>query len=304
MGTPASACLTLRPVPRTIPSMAIELEILHLLQAGVIPDTVVTFLVPPDPTAFDYASGILQILVLLVGFFALAAAALLALTLRKSIVALQCTVDRLTSDTKPLLLQASRLTEDAHDIVKTVRREVDKMADATGEISERLRDVADAAEQRIDDVNALLTVLQDQVQDTTLSAVAAVRGLRVSAAGIGEALTGNAPRSVSRRIAGKAARINARRAEQPFFDGDEDEDDPANDFPDDFPEDLADDIVDDLTDDVGDDVDDGDDEPDAEDTLDDADRPYYAMDDESSEGVDDEDVPRPRSRSARTRRHR
>ncbi len=303
--------MTLRPVLRTIPSMAIELEILHLLQVGAIPDTVVTLVVAPDPTAFDYAAGTLQILVLVVGFFALATGSLLAITLRRSIVQLQSTVDRLSADVKPLLSQATRLTEDAHDIVKTVRREIDKMADATSEISERLRDVSDVAEQRIDDVNALLTVLQDQVQDTTLSAVAAVRGLRVSAAGIGDALTGNASRSVSRRNAVRAARINARREAQPFFDDDEDEDlldDVRGDLADDLAEDSAADIVDEMADALEDFVEDDDDEPDADDTPDDTDRPYFEKDDEvrdrASIEPDDEDVPGPRSRSGRSRRSR
>ncbi len=287
--------------------MAILLEILPALQAGLTPDTVVALMVPPEPSAFDYASGVLQILVLIVGFFALGAMALLAITLRKSVVALQSTVDRLTTDIRPLLMQATRLTEDAHDIVKTVRREVDRLSDATGQVSERLLDVSDLAAQRIDDVNALLTVLQDQVQDTALSAVAAVRGLRVSAAGIGDALTGNAPRSVSRRIAMRAARIKAREEDQPLFDDEDEEvvsDEADLEYDVEIEDHLDDDDIDDDDDDIDDDIDDDDDgeaERDVDDAADidtDADvdeRPYYATDDAAP--------PQPRTRSTSKRRN-
>ncbi len=168
--------------------MLLSLGLIPLLQASVIRDTIVTLTMPAQRTAFDYASGTLQILVLVVGLVALAAMALLALTLRKAVVSLQGTVDRLSADAKPLISQATRVTEEARDVMKRVRGEVDHIADATASVSARLHDLSDAAEARIDEVNALLDVLQDEVQDTALSAAAAVRGARVGAVALGAAL--------------------------------------------------------------------------------------------------------------------
>ncbi len=262
--------------------MAIELEVLLALQAGAMPDTVVSLIIPPEPTLFDYASGTLQILVLVVGFFALGAMAFLALTLRKTVLALQATVDRLTADSKPLLHQATRLSEDAHDIVKTVRREVDKLADVSGDVSERLQDLSDAAGERISEVNALLDVLQDEVQDTALGAVAAARGLKVGAVALGAALVGSGGRSSRRpKARPQSPRIRARDNDDddaPLFDEDTDVDDEL--------EALHDDLVDDVDDGV-DDVDD-----DIDDDDDDASRPYFDDVDDDRDASDESAVPR------------
>jgi len=168
--------------------MLLSLGLMPLLQTGVMRDTIVALTLPAQRTAFDYASGTLQILVLVVGLVALVAMALLTLTLRRTIVSLQGTVDRLSADAKPLISQATRVTEEARDIMKRVRGEVDHIADATAQVSARLHDLSDAAEVRIDEVTALLDVLQDEVQDTALSAAAAVRGARVGAVALGAAL--------------------------------------------------------------------------------------------------------------------
>ncbi len=202
--------------------MDLSLGFVHLVQAGVIRDTIVTITVPAPLTAFDYASGTLQILVLIVGLVALSTMALLTITLRKSIVALQGTVDRLSADVKPLITQATLVTDDVRDVVKTVRGEVNRIAEASAEVSERLLDLSDAAEVRIDEVTALLDVLQDEVQDTALSAAAAVRGARVGAVALGAAL-GLPKRQAKRR----KKRDTMDPAEASYFDDDEgdDEDD-------------------------------------------------------------------------------
>jgi uncharacterized protein YoxC len=252
--------------------MSLPFDFSALLQSGVIRDTIVTLLVPEPRTAFDYASGTLQILVLIVGLIALGAMGALSLTLRKSVMALQATVDRLAVDVKPLLHQATRVSEDAHDIVKTVRREVDRIADATAEVSERLLDLSDAAENRIDSVNALLDVMQDEVQDTAISAAATLRGARVGAAALGAVLglrgrdhTENAPADDSDELDDNDDALYDELA-----DGDEDLDDESD-------ADLDDDFVD-GDEDFEDDAYDGEDE----------DEEAYDLDDESEARNDTE----------------
>lgn len=250
----------LDPVPSAgyDPSMSFPFDVSALLQAAVIRDTIVTILVPEPRTAFDYASGTLQILVLIVGLIALGAMGALSLTLRKSVMALQATVDKLAVDVKPLLIQATRVSEDAHDIVKTVRREVDKIADATSEVSERLLDLSDAAEDRIDSVNALLDVMQDEVQNTAISAAATLRGARVGAVALG-AVLGLRGRDAEDSAPTDADDGDALDDEYDALDdhlaaGDEDLDDDAD-------EDVDDELdTDDLDDDDYDDEDEDEDE--------------------------------------------
>ncbi|MCU0615910.1 MAG: hypothetical protein MUD17_02330 [Gemmatimonadaceae bacterium] len=170
--------------------------LLPLLQqaAPVTRDTIVTLTMPAERTAFDMASGTLQILVLIAGLVALLAMAASAFALRTAIQKLQDTVDRLATDAKPLLAQATQASDDARQVIQLVRREAEKVVAVTGEVSARLLEVSDEAEERLDRVRALLDVLQDEVESTTISAAATVRGWRTGASAIGDALAGRGPR--------------------------------------------------------------------------------------------------------------
>jgi hypothetical protein len=252
-----------------------------LLQAAVASrDTIVALTMPAERTAFDMASGTLQILVLLAGLIALVAMAATALALRHAITRLQDTVDRLVGDAKPLLHQATRASEDARDVIKLVRHEAEKIAGATGAVADRLLDVSQAAEERLDQVNALLDVLKDEVQDTAISAAASVRGMRVGAVALGAALSGG------RRL----RRRRDEADEAPLLDGDEDGDE-------------GDDVAD-AAEGHGDDIDevlhvDGMDGDDA--ALDPAERPYFTAD-EGDVGADDWEDDRDEVRPERPRR--
>jgi methyl-accepting chemotaxis protein len=208
------------------------LDLLLMLQppAAIVRDTIVTLTMPAERTAFDLASGTLQIIVLLVGLVALIAMAVTALALKKVIEKLEGTIERLAADAKPLLHQATRTTEEARDLVKRVRTEAERLAEATGAVSERLLDVSEAAGERLDQVNALLDVLQDEVQETALSAAATVRGMRVGAVALGAALTG--AKAVGRRTARNDADVASEHLEADDDDLVDDEDDEELEQPD------------------------------------------------------------------------
>ncbi len=251
------------------------LDLLLMLQppAAIVRDTIVTLTMPAERTAFDVASGTLQIIVLLVGLVALIAMAITALALKKVIEKLEGTIDRLAADAKPLLHQATRTTEEARDLVKRVRTEAERLAEATGAVSDRLLDVSDAAGERLDQVNALLDVLQDEVQETALSAAATVRGMRVGAVALGAALTG--VRAVRRRAAEDEDEDDADADDVELADDDQFDDDAFEDDPSD---------------------------------ADPSDRPYFAPgdehDDETGDDGVDEEPARPRTSSSRRRRSR
>ena len=84
---------------------------------------------------------------------------------------------------------------DARAVVTIVRSDVERVSDAAHALGEQLRDAADTTMRRVDDVNAVLDVLQDELEDTALTAVSAIRGVR---AGAVELTTGRR-RSRSRR---------------------------------------------------------------------------------------------------------
>ena len=164
-----------------IPRMPFALAVPSvLLQAATLPDTIIARTVPVRGL-FEYTSGILQILVLLLGIGALVALVLLLLTVRKGIDTLNNTVERLSGEVRPLLKNANEVVGDARAVVARVRSDVDRVSDAASAVSDQLLHAAEVTAERVDDVNAVLDVLQDELEDMAISTVSTVRGATVGA---------------------------------------------------------------------------------------------------------------------------
>jgi len=170
---------------------------LGLLQTAVTTDTIAVRTLPVRGV-FEYTSGILQILVLLLGIGVLAALILLLMTIRRGIEKLQGTVDRLSTDVQPLLRSANEVVGDARAVVARVRSDVERVSDAAGAVTEQLLHAAEVTAERVDDVNAVLDVLQAEIEDAAISAVSTVRGVSVGAQLLGAAF-GRKPRRGKRR---------------------------------------------------------------------------------------------------------
>ena len=152
----------------------------RLLQVATFPDTIIARTIP-ERGMLEWSSGVLQIIVLVLGIGVLIATILLILSIRAGVHKLNDTVDRLTKDTKPLLANATAIVGDAREVVAMLRTDVERVTDAAEALSEQLLDAAETTARRVDDVNAVLDVLQNELEDTALSAVSAIRGVRVGA---------------------------------------------------------------------------------------------------------------------------
>jgi methyl-accepting chemotaxis protein len=165
----------------------------RLLQAAAFPDTIIARTIP-ERGMLEWTSGVLQIVVLLLGIGLLIATILLILSLRAGVRRFNETVDRLASETKPLLANATAIVGDAREVVAMLRTDVERVTHAAEALSEQLLDAADRTARRVDDVNAVLDVLQDELEDTALSAVSAIRGVRVGASELRAELSHPRPR--------------------------------------------------------------------------------------------------------------
>lgn len=165
----------------------------RLLQAATLPDTIIARTIS-ERGVFEWTSGVLQIVVLVLGIGVLIATILLILSMRAALHKFNETVERLTKDTKPLLASASAMVGDAREVVAMLRTDVERVTDAAEALSEQILDAAETTARRVDDVNAVLDVLQDELEDTALSAVSAVRGVRVGAGELTNGLSHPRPR--------------------------------------------------------------------------------------------------------------
>ena len=162
-----------------------------LLQVSGLPDTIVTRTIP-DRGVLEWTSGLLQILVLLLAVGALISLILLLRAVRDGVLKLNGTLDRLAADTRPMLADASAIVRDARDTVATVKRDVAVVTDAAAAVGDTILDAAAVTARRVDEVNAVLDVVQDELEETAITAIAAVRGVRLGAHELAARLPGRA----------------------------------------------------------------------------------------------------------------
>jgi hypothetical protein len=149
-----------------------------LQQVSSFPDTIIARTIP-DRGVLEWTNGILEMLVLLLAAGALAALIVLLLAVRDAVRKAHTTLDTLTKDTQPLLANANAIVRDARDMVATVKRDVTVVSDAAAAMGDTLLDAAEITAQRVDDVNAVLDVIQDELEETAITAVSAIRGARL-----------------------------------------------------------------------------------------------------------------------------
>lgn len=68
--------------------------------------------------------------------------------------------------------------DDARQLVAGIRREADALVGTSRDIRLRIIKAADAAEERLSDLDSLVEVVQEEVEETALDAVAALRNAR------------------------------------------------------------------------------------------------------------------------------
>jgi uncharacterized protein YoxC len=194
------------------------------LQSRAPADTILA-LVAPERGVFEYTSGILQIVVLVLAAVLLGALTWLAIVLRKVIQRGEQTFEKLTGDVRPILGHAAEISADARITVARLRDDVERVTDAANAISDQLLDAADVTARRIDEVNAVLDVVQHEIEQVAISSVAAVHGVRTGASEMVAALGGSGGnggvRRTPRRIRDEMTARRRELDELDDFEGDE-----------------------------------------------------------------------------------
>ena len=73
---------------------------------------------------------------------------------------------------------AGPAVDDVRQLVGNIRREADSLVGTSREIRLKIVRAADAAEQRLQDLDALVEVVQEEVEDAALDVAATVRSVR------------------------------------------------------------------------------------------------------------------------------
>ena len=100
----------------------------------------------------------------------------------------------LRSRSRALSVQLTTLTTDARMLLARLKQEVEGYVDLSGEARIKLKGAMTAVETRLEDLDALADVLQEEVEESALSAASLLRTVRRSGS-----LLGSARRAMKRR---------------------------------------------------------------------------------------------------------
>lgn len=156
-----------------------------LLQAATLPDTINMRQVAAEPSAFERIMGIANGLMSL-ALLALAIAVIpAAWNLRNSHKKLSDVLDRVYGDINPIMRHASSIADNVDYITTSVRTDVQQINATIAAANQRLHQAVTETEDRINEFNALIQVVQQEAERLFVGTAATARGVRAGAARLG-----------------------------------------------------------------------------------------------------------------------
>lgn len=151
-------------------------------QAAALPDTIFTKQLAEDPSWWDrvtsVASGVLTLT-----FLALSAALIpAALNVRKTHKKISDTLDRIYGDINPIMRHASSITDNLDYITTSLRVDIQQVNQTVASTNQKLLKAAELAEDRINELNALLEVAQEEIEAVFVASVSTIKGVGSGAA--------------------------------------------------------------------------------------------------------------------------
>jgi hypothetical protein len=129
----------------------------------------------------EIAHGVL----ILAGCVVVVCAIPVAIAARRAWADTQAALGRTERDLLPLLRELTGLARDLTSVAKTVRSDVDLVHGTVADVNTRVQDVVRIAERRVNELDALLGVAQQEAEGILLTATAAARGVRAGAEALG-----------------------------------------------------------------------------------------------------------------------
>ena len=104
---------------------------------------------------------------------------------RKTYTKVNNLIDRLHGDLAPLIRHATSIADNVNFVTTAIRTDVQRVTDTIDIANDRVQHALLTAEQRLNEFNALLEVVQGEAEGAFVSAASTVRGVRRGAASFG-----------------------------------------------------------------------------------------------------------------------
>jgi uncharacterized protein YoxC len=103
---------------------------------------------------------------------------------RKSYAKISDLLDRVYGDVNPLMRHASAIADNVNYITTSVRTDVQQVNATIAAANQRLQQAVALTEERLNDFNALLAVVQQEAETMFVATASTVRGVRTGAAAL------------------------------------------------------------------------------------------------------------------------
>ncbi len=155
--------------------------LLPLQQIATLPDTIITRQITADPGIIQKVMSVTQGLMTVAILVLTVALVPAAWSFRKSYARINDLLDRVYGDISPIMRHASTVADNLNYVTTSLRADVQQVSQTVSSANQRVLLAARLAEQRLEQFNALLAVVQDEAEDTFVSAASAMRGMRAGA---------------------------------------------------------------------------------------------------------------------------
>lgn len=97
---------------------------------------------------------------------------------RRMLGSVERVVKSLDRDARPALESARGILDDASSVMTTIREEVDGFAEVSHDVRDRVGDLAESVEERLEDLETVVDLLHEEFEETALDVAAALRSTR------------------------------------------------------------------------------------------------------------------------------
>ena len=156
-----------------------------MMQSAALPDTLVMKTVPVQRGWFEIVTGVASAVLSLTILGLALVLAPAAWSFWRSFRKARELLDRVYADINPLTRHASSIADNLDYITTSIRQDVQQVNATIAAANRRLQDAVVATEDRLNEFNALLQVVQQEAEQAFVSTAAAVRGVRTGAATLG-----------------------------------------------------------------------------------------------------------------------
>jgi uncharacterized protein YoxC len=152
----------------------------ELLQqvARTLPDTIYTKQIVAEPGLWEKitsaASGVMTITVIVLTVALVPA----AWNFRKSYKKVSDMLDKIYGDVNPLMRHASAIADNVDYITTSIRVDVQQVSQTVAAVNHRLQEAIAGAEDRMNQLNALLDVVQEEAESAFVTTASTIRGVQ------------------------------------------------------------------------------------------------------------------------------